>query len=115
MSNLALAEGYRRAVAVEFQKQNASTSPPSTTNTNTTTVAKTSTPPRPETATPSPAAAAPAAGKRPPFWKRRGRALTPRKNWGGRVRSAPEEKCGAGKEFFSAEALSVCISSVVTS
>lgn len=110
--NLALAEGYRRAVATELQKKVSSALP--TTNTNTTAalaVDQTVNPPRPDAPTLSPAAAD---GKKSSFRKRRGRALTPRKQRSRGVWPAADNRNGE-KEFFCAEALSVCIGSIVGS
>eukprot|EP00752_Nemacystus_decipiens_P008610 g7689.t1 len=119
LSNLALAEEYRRALASELQKKMSSALPSASTNaTNINTASaskaeKTGTPSRPDAAAPlSPPAAA---GKRAPFWKRRGRALTARKKRSGAARPAAATSGGGEKEFFCADALSVCIGSIVGS
>ncbi|CAM9981821.1 unnamed protein product [Pylaiella littoralis] len=132
LSNLTLSEGCRRAVATKMMKK-ASTALSATTTTTTqravaaTGVMENSAPTRSDSATRSVAAAAAAAaiaaaaaaadgdsapGKKVPFWKRRGRVLT--RGSGGTQRSHANDGRG-DKEFFCAEALSVCIASVVDS
>lgn len=160
LSNLGLAEGYRRAVAAQFQKKPSNaTDAAATTTTSFATGGQAMHPSRPEISVPScptsgsnandtkinknkgntqqthsrnkaensrgindsrspsvaACAGAEARGGRASFWKRRGRALAPRRKQDGRAVSATHGTDQIQKEFFCADALSVCIASVVDS